>query len=93
VDVETTVRILEEMHGGRVSLRISAAGTGGNGGLNTVVEMIWDALPDTGQLASLGVSGHWPCAAHSGLAQHIWNGLLTLDHQIGKEYTQEELPK
>ncbi len=91
-DVEQTMRIMEELHEGRVSLRISPAGRGSSGGFDTDLSILWDVLPGSEDLRSLSIQGPWPCKDCTTLAQHIWKGLLMLDTAVLAHAEQGKSP-
>lgn len=92
IDVEMTMRALEGLHEGHVSLIVSPEGIGSSGGLNVIARMTFDVLPGSDRPASIEVAKRWPCGTCKNLPGHCWTGLIELDYRASGLYKQQELP-
>lgn len=91
-DVETLIRAVDQGHGGKTGVLISAVGRGASGGLEVMIVTTFDALPGSEQISGVESRSEWPCKDCATLETHIFRGLYQHDYRISEAYRQEILP-
>lgn len=90
-DCEAMMRAMGAVHSGRVELRLRPRGRGLGTGVSIELVMTLDVLPGSSLPAEIKAESEWPCGVCGSFWGHVFNGLYSLDYQIGQVYEQSEL--
>jgi hypothetical protein len=92
IDVMAMIQAISTVHSGRVEVVLQQAGIGFTPRVAVICRATFDVLDGSHLPVEVKVENGYPCAEHSGIWSHIYDGLYRLDAAIQAAYEQAELP-
>jgi hypothetical protein len=92
IDVMAMISAISTVHSGRVEVVLRHGGIGFTPRVEVICRATFDVLDGSHLPEEVEVANGYPCAEHSGMWAHIYDGLYRLDAAIQKAYEQAPLP-
>lgn len=92
IDVMAMIQAISAVHSGRVEVVLQQGGIGFVPRVEVICRATFDVLDGSQLPESVEVQNGYPCAEHSGMWSHIYDGLYRLDAAIQAAYEQAKLP-
>jgi hypothetical protein len=91
-DISMLMGAIGTVHDCHVSLTVTALGQGHNGILRIIGTATWPKLGEPENLLRAQVESEWPNKVGRDFASEVFECCYRLDHAIGREHEQLELP-
>ncbi len=92
IDVMAMMQAIQAVHAGHVELTVRPDGIGFTPRVMVRLEATFPVLDGSRLPSSVVVENPYPCADHTTLWAHVYDGLYRLDAAIQRAYEQAELP-
>lgn len=92
IDVMAMIQAISSVHSGHVEVALCHLGNGFSPRVTVECRATFNVLPGSTLPKEVKVQNGYPCAEHSNLWAHIYDGLFRLDAAIQKAYEQASLP-
>lgn len=93
IDVMAMMSAIQTVHAGRVEVCLRPDGIGFSPRVRVVCRATMDVLDGSHLPSVVQVENPYPCANHSSLWAHVYDGLYRLDAAIQAAYEQAKLPE